>query len=69
MKTRIAIAISALVFSAPAFSAPAFWYKWRSKTDGTQFCAQISPGPAWERLATPYKDGRCEKPEVDARRR
>jgi hypothetical protein len=69
MNTRIAIVAGALVFSAPAFSAPALWYKWRSKTDGTQFCAQISPGPAWERLATPYKDARCEKQAVEARRR
>lgn len=42
-----------------AWSAPAAWHKWRSKTDGTQICAQTPPGSGWEKMDGPYKDARC----------
>lgn len=58
-----AIATALLVFtlggSALAWSAPAAWQKWRSKTDGTQICAQTPPGSGWEKVDGPYKDAHC----------
>jgi hypothetical protein len=64
MKSGIAIAIIASMLCAPVSAAPALWYKWRSKLDGAQFCAQVSPGEGWERLPAPFTDGRCEKPAI-----
>lgn len=42
-------------------AAPAPWFKWRSKVDGKQFCAQTSLGHGWERAGGPYQDSHCEK--------
>jgi hypothetical protein len=64
MKSGATIALTAALLCAPLFAAPALWYKWRSKVDGAQFCAQISPGEGWEQIPVPYKDARCEKPAV-----
>lgn len=47
------------------FAAPAPWYWWRSKVDGAQVCAQISPGPGWERDGDPFAGPGCApKPRV-----
>jgi hypothetical protein len=43
------------------FAAPAPWFKWRSKIDGKQFCAQTSLGHGWEKASGPYQDSHCEK--------
>ncbi len=40
---------------------PAPWYKWRSKVDGQQVCAQTPLGPGWEKASGPYQDSHCEK--------
>ncbi len=45
-----------------AAAKPAPWHQWRSKVDAKLVCAQVSPGPGWERALGPYKDSRCEKP-------
>ena len=58
MKTLIAIA-TMLALSA-AWAGPAPWYKWRSKADGQQVCAQTPLGPGWEKAAGPYQDSHCE---------
>jgi hypothetical protein len=42
-------------------AAPAPWFKWRSKIDGKQFCAQTSLGHGWEKASGPYQDSHCEK--------
>lgn len=42
-------------------AAPAPWFKWRSKADGKQFCAQVSLGAGWEKASGPYQDSHCEK--------
>ena len=62
MKSRLFVAILAVVFSSSLFAAPAPWYKWKSKLNGKEFCAQTSPGEGWEESAGPFKDARCEKP-------
>jgi hypothetical protein len=46
---------------ATAAAAPAPWFKWRSKADGKQVCAQTALGPGWEKAAGPYRDSHCEK--------
>ncbi|MEC4718505.1 hypothetical protein RY831_05060 [Noviherbaspirillum sp. CPCC 100848] len=64
IKTSIAAALLAACagVAAMAWSAPAAWHKWRSKTDGTQICAQTPPGSGWEQADGPYKDARCTVP-------
>lgn len=42
-------------------AAPAPWFKWRSKVDGKQACAQVPLGPGWEKASGPYQDSHCEK--------
>ena len=42
-------------------AAPAPWFKWRSKIDGQQFCAQTSLGRGWEQASGPYQDSHCKK--------
>lgn len=59
MKTFAAIAI-ALIATA-AWAAPAPWFKWRSKADGQQVCAQTPLGTGWEKATGPYQDSHCEK--------
>lgn len=63
MKTMLSIGIGVILASACAalLAAPAPWYKWRSKINGKQFCAQTSLGHGWERAAGPYQDSHCEK--------
>lgn len=61
MKISPAIGLAALLACATLAAEPAPWFKWRSKVDGKQFCAQTSLGPGWEKAAGPYKDSRCEK--------
>lgn len=45
-----------------AWAAPAPWYYWRSKVDGQRVCAQVSPGPGWERDSAPYEGPGCTAP-------
>ena len=63
MRTLPTVALGALLacLCGALAAAPAPWFKWRSKVDGKQFCAQTSLGPGWEKAAGPYKDSRCEK--------
>ena len=51
-----------LVLLAPLLvqAAPAPWYYWRSKVDGHRLCAQVSPGPGWERDGGPYEGPLCQ---------
>ena len=46
--------------SGLALAAPAPWYYWRSKVDGHRLCAQVSPGPGWERDGGPYEGPLCQ---------
>lgn len=62
MKTRLLLAAALLVLTGnAALAGPAPWYKWRSKLDGKQFCAQTSLGHGWEKAGGPYKDSHCTK--------
>lgn len=56
--------LGALLLSRGAAAAPAPWYLWRSKADGALYCAQVPPGPGWERVRGPFADLRCERPFV-----
>lgn len=56
---RPLVALAAGVFCSALLAAPAAWYKWTSKRDGTQVCAQVSPGEGWEKFDGPYKDAHC----------
>lgn len=53
-------AVLALCCSA-LLAGPAPWYKWRSKLDGKQVCAQTSLGKGWEKASGPYSDSHCGK--------
>ncbi|RYF27639.1 MAG: hypothetical protein EOO33_03720 [Comamonadaceae bacterium] len=48
-----------VLWAGAAGSAPAPWYYWRSKVDGKRVCAQVSPGPGWERYGDPYDGPGC----------
>ncbi|MDC8758337.1 hypothetical protein [Janthinobacterium fluminis] len=51
-----------LAISAAALAGPAPWYVWVSKTQQhTYACAQVMPGPGWEKAMGPYQDSHCEK--------
>lgn len=41
---------------------PAPWYWWQSQTSDASVCSQTSPGPAWTRGNTAFRDARCEQP-------
>ncbi|WP_440107599.1 hypothetical protein [Acidovorax sp. BL-A-41-H1] len=56
--TAIALAGWSLAFAVSA--APAPWYYWRSTVDGARVCAQVSPGPGWERDSAPYEGPGCQ---------
>jgi hypothetical protein len=49
----VAILIAGLCGAVAATPAP--WFKWRSKVDGKQVCAQVLLGHGWERPAAPIK--------------
>lgn len=57
---RITLA-ALLALPAALSAAPAPWYVWQSRLDGARVCAQTMSG-AWERIAGPYRDARCERP-------
>ncbi len=56
------LACAALLAPAMVLGAPAPWYYWRSKVDGQRVCAQVSPGPGWERDSEPYQGPGCTAP-------
>jgi len=63
MKSISRLSLAALLACACAAlaAAPAPWFKWRSKLDGKQVCAQTPLGQGWEKASGPYKDSHCEK--------
>lgn len=56
--TAIALAGWGLAFVVSA--APAPWYYWRSTVDGARVCAQVSPGPGWERDSAAFEGPGCQ---------
>lgn len=63
MRTLPALGIGTFLacMCVAALAGPAPWYKWRSKVDGKQFCAQTSLGHGWEKASGPFKDSHCTK--------
>jgi hypothetical protein len=59
--SKLAAGVAIAAACAALAAAPAPWFKWRSKLDGKQFCAQTSLGPGWEKAGGPYQDSHCEK--------
>ncbi|KTT29225.1 hypothetical protein [Pseudomonas rhizoryzae] len=45
-----------------AFAEPAAYWRWRSTSNGQEFCTQIPPGPGWTRVAGPFRDLQCREP-------
>lgn len=62
MKARLVLSLFLAIFVSNVFAQPAPWYKWSSKLNGKEFCAQTSPGDGWEKVSGPYQDARCENP-------
>ncbi len=58
LRNTLLLALFMTVTSSQA--EPASWYKWCSKLDYREICAQTSPGEGWEQLAPAYRDARCE---------
>lgn len=52
----------ALACAAGAAGAPAPWYQWRSLQNGSQVCAQTSPGSGWAQAGGPFRDADCRRP-------
>ena len=52
-----------LMVSTMLAAEPAPWYWWASTTSDARVCSQTSPGPAWVREATAFRDARCETPK------
>lgn len=61
MILRLGSFIAVLVVSFAVLAQPAPWYKWRSKLNGKEVCAQTSPGEGWEQASGPYKSD-CKTP-------
>ena len=59
--SRFGVATLLACFSVAVVAGPAPWFKWRSKVDGKQFCAQTSLGQGWEKAAGPFEDSHCTK--------
>ena len=61
-KWRRAAGCVALACATGAAGAPAPWYQWRSLQNGTQVCAQTSPGSGWAQAGGPFRDADCSRP-------
>nr|WP_282283154.1 hypothetical protein [Pseudomonas sp. PS02302] len=57
----MAIALLGLL-GTHAFAEPAAYWRWRSNTDGQEFCTQTPPGAGWVRVAGPFRDLQCREP-------
>lgn len=57
-----AAGLLALLCATAAVGAPAPWYQWRSLQNGTQVCAQTSPGSGWAQAGGPFRDADCSRP-------
>ncbi|WP_229722780.1 hypothetical protein [Xylophilus rhododendri] len=62
MYSRLAIAVLLCACAAIARAAPAPWYRWRSLANGSEACAQASPGAGWQRVEGPFIDAACRRP-------
>jgi len=62
MKTRSSISfICAALLCTAVWADAAPWYKWRSKFNDYDICAQTSPGDGWVRSKGPFQDAHCSK--------
>ena len=58
--SRLFIA-SVLLAVSCASAAPAPYYLWRSLFNGSEACAQASPGEGWKRSGGPFVDAACKR--------
>ena len=67
MKKTILLAVGTLLacFGAAALAGPAPWYKWRSKSRGTEVCSQTPLGAGWEKASGPFADSQCTKEKLN----
>ncbi|EHK68587.1 MULTISPECIES: hypothetical protein [Pseudomonadaceae] len=49
------------MLGSQAVAEPAAYWRWRSNTDGQDFCTQTPPGPGWVRIAGPFRDLQCRE--------
>ncbi|WP_256326424.1 hypothetical protein [Pseudomonas oryzihabitans] len=49
------------LLGSQAVAEPAAYWRWRSNTDGQDFCTQTPPGPGWVRIAGPFRDLQCRE--------
>lgn len=63
MKRLSSLGLGALLacIGIAAVAGPAPWFKWRSKLDGKQVCAQTPLGQGWEKASGPFRDSHCTK--------
>ncbi|WPB55938.1 hypothetical protein [Xylophilus sp. GOD-11R] len=59
---RLGLVGGLMCLAALACAAPAPWYLWRSLSNGSEACAQASPGEGWSRVGGPFVDARCRRP-------
>lgn len=57
----LAVAMLGLL-AQDALAEPAAYWRWRSTSNGQEFCTQTSPGPGWTRSAGPFRDLQCREP-------
>lgn len=60
-RSVVAAAVVAAV-AGRSSAGPAPWYQWRSLQNGTQVCAQTSPGSGWAQAGGPFRDADCSRP-------
>jgi len=63
VRPLIAFAAGAL-FCTALWADLAPWYKWRSRFNDYDICAQTSPGDGWVKVKGPFQDAHCSKPGV-----
>ncbi|MBS1143817.1 MAG: hypothetical protein H6R14_1223 [Proteobacteria bacterium] len=59
MLARFALGAMLIAPAAESQARPAPWYWWVSAVGDARICAQTSPGAAWQRENTAFRDSQC----------
>ena len=62
LTSALLVMLAELWLASPALAEPAAYWRWRSVTDGQEFCTQTPPGPGWTQVAGPFRDLQCREP-------